>query len=583
MSITNWTRDRRGRPREGPALGAVWRAIACAVLALSAVTVPGTAAGQDAVRSPFADSMRQLAGASDRTRGTPALERALFARLYDVPTARVLWSWDGQPTQQALRVLDALDGADTYGLRPDDYDVDTLRVRIGALRGTTTPRIDILRFDASLSRAVVQLLVDLHHGRVDPRSLGFAIPHASEALDLASVALSVSRAADVAAAIGAAAPIYGGYAGLVRALARYRVLAADTTLRLPRAATPIRPGDPYADVAALERLLIALGDLSTAEHVAGPTMSAAADDRYAGAVVAAVAAFQRRHGLEPDSIIGPATLAQLRAPLAQRVRQIELALERWRWLPDRPPQRYVVVNIPAFRLYAFENDSIADQPALGMKVIVGQAQGRHATPMFTGELREVVFRPYWDVPPRIARTELVPIIRRRPEYLDREALEIVGRGESGERGVLPPTPANLAGVAAGTLRLRQRPGPNNSLGLVKFVFPNDYNVYLHGTPAQHLFANARRDFSHGCIRVEQPEALAQFVLRGQAGWDPPGIDAAMHGSRTIHVRVTRPLTVYVLYATAVARGTTIYFYPDLYGRDAMLAAALGESGAPARR
>jgi murein L,D-transpeptidase YcbB/YkuD len=270
-------------------------------------------------------------------------------------------------------------------------------------------------------------------------------------------------------------------------------------------------------------------------------------------------------------------MGQLRVPMSQRVRQIEITLERWRWLPDHPPARYAVVNIPAFRLYVFEGDSLGDNPVLGMKVIVGKSQGRHATPVFTGVMRDVVFRPYWDVPPRIARNELVPRIRRNPGYFASEALEIVREGGDGVVPTLPPTSENLARVAAGTLRLRQRPGPDNSLGLIKFVFPNDYNVYLHGTPAQHLFERARRDFSHGCVRTEDPNALAEFVLRGQEEWNRSTIEAATLGDRTIRVAVARPVTVYVWYATVVARGAVTYFYPDLYGRDASLGRALGRT------
>ena len=298
---------------------------------------------------------------------------------------------------------------------------------------------------------------------------------------------------------------------------------------------------------------------------------------YTGALVRAVRSFQRRHGLDPDGAIGPATMTALRVPLAQRVRQIELTLERWRWLPDRAPSRYVVVNIPGFRLYTFEDDSTARHPVLAMNVIVGQAEGRHDTPVFTATMREVVFRPYWDVPPRIARTELVPLFRRRPEYFVNEGFEIVQPGASeAEAPTFAPSSRNLTRDAAGELRVRQRPGSTNALGFVKFVFPNRYQVYLHGTPAQSLFAHTRRDYSHGCIRVEQPNDLTEFVLRGQDPWDRAAIDSAMHGSRTLHVPIARPLPVFVLYATAVADGDgTVSFYPDLYRHDARLERALG--------
>jgi murein L,D-transpeptidase YcbB/YkuD len=250
-------------------------------------------------------------------------------------------------------------------------------------------------------------------------------------------------------------------------------------------------------------------------------------------------------------------------------------MERWRWLPDRPPPRHAVVNIPAFRLYAFEDDSVARRPAMAANVIVGEARGRHNTPMFSATLREIVFRPYWEVPPRIARNELVPIMRRNPTYFHAEGFEIV-RGYDDAAATYPPTAANLARVTAGTLRLRQRPGPENALGLVKFVFPNRFNVYLHDTPAKELFDRARRDFSHGCIRLQSPAAFAEFVLSGQEPWTHEAIDSAMHGDRTLRVKVDRPVVVYVVYATAAADDTGVaYFYDDLYGHDARLATLLG--------
>ena len=222
-----------------------------------------------------------------------------------------------------------------------------------------------------------------------------------------------------------AEPSYAGYRALIRALLRYRALATDTSLRPPaRVARSVRPGNAYSEALLLAQYLVALGDADSAA-ARGVIANGDTTAGYEGALVNAIVRFQRRHGLEPDSIIGPATMAELRVPLGRRVRQIDLALERWRWLPDEPPERYVVVNVPAFRLYVFEHDSAAAAAALSMNVIVGQAEGRHDTPVFAATIREVVFRPYWDVPPRIARTELIPIFRRRPAYFDHEGFEIV--------------------------------------------------------------------------------------------------------------------------------------------------------------
>jgi murein L,D-transpeptidase YcbB/YkuD len=498
---------------------------------------------------------------------------AIAASVGQAQVPSVSWSAPGRgPSPQALAVIDELTASELRGLPPLRYDVTTL----GELAArSSVSEADATRFDMTLTRAVTRFLMDVHKGRVGPATVDFDLPNAHDRVDFAELVATVARAADVRAAIERVEPPYAGYRALLRVLPRYRALAADTTLRPPPAAgRSIRPGDSYVGIDRLARLLAALGDLDTASIA---TAALTADERprlatYDDSLVAAVMRFQRRHGLDPDGIIGRATMAALRVPLAQRVRQIELTLERWRWLSDRPPRRFVVVNIPGFHLQVFEDDSAAERPQLAMNVIVGQAEGRHDTPVFTATMTEVVFRPYWDVPPRIARTELIPIFRRRPAYFTSEEFEIVRRGAAdGQTTTFPPTERNLARIANGELRLRQRPGPKNALGFVKFLFPNKYNVYLHGTPAQELFAHSRRDFSHGCIRTERPRELAELVLEGQSPWTRETIDSVMSGDRTVHVPIARPLSVFVLYATAVVGDDgDVYFFPDLYGHDAEL-------------
>lgn len=489
----------------------------------------------------------------------------MLRRVYDLAAYRPLWIVDDHPTTQALAVAGFIDSVAQRGLRASDYDADLLRAMLTTLASPDSrSALDSLRLaeiDVALSRAVLHLIGDLELGRIEPRQLGVEMPPREER-DLSSLVVAASGAEDVPHALEAVEPRFAGYAALVQMLDRYRALARDSSLALPPDESTIRPNDMYFDAPRLRRLLTALGDLS-------PRAAYSEPDRYVGALVLAVMHFQRRHGLVPDGIIGEETRAALRVPLARRVRQIELALERWRWLPSRAPARYVVVNIPAFRLYAFENDSMAKQPVLSMNVVVGDAERRHDTPAFVSVMRELVFRPYWDVPSSIARTELVPGIRRGVIDMTSEGYEIVGAGDGSH--VYQPTRANLDRVVAGTLRLRQRPGAGNALGLVKFVFPNNHNIYLHGTPAAKLFAFTRRDFSHGCIRAERPAALAHFILAGDSTWNDTAIAAAMHGDRTLRVPLPQPVTVFILYmTTVVAPDGTLYFYPDLYGDDAEL-------------
>lgn len=487
------------------------------------------------------------------------------------------WTSGGHPTPQALAVVAFMRGLSSRGLRPTDYRADRLDDQASRLVASARPDSAATHeFGAELSASLVRLLKHLHAGRTPPNALGFRLPDTHGALDFAAMALNVSEAVDVAAAIAAVEPRYAGYGGLMRALARYRVIVADTALRAP---APLlkstRPGESYADAPALRRWLVALGDLESVPASIPDSLV----QRYDAALASAVQRFQRRHGLDSNGVLGPATIATLRVPLARRVQQIELALERWRWLPDVPPARYAVVNIPAFRLYVFESDSTAARPVLRMDVIVGRAYPGRRTPIFTGTMSQVVLRPYWDVPINIARSELIPRIRRDPGYLQREAFEIVSGGDDGAR-VFAPTSDNLSRVVGGSLRIRQRPGNENALGPAKFLFPNSHNVYLHGTPSRGLFANVRRDFSHGCIRVQDPAALAELVLRGQAAWDRGAIDAAMAGTRTRRIQVAKPVGVFILYATVVADGDVLRFYPDIYGHDAALQRALDAPVAP---
>jgi murein L,D-transpeptidase YcbB/YkuD len=484
--------------------------------------------------------------------------------------ARPLWTRDGRPTAPLRALVAELLASEARGLRPGDYDAAALARDVAALDGGRGDATLAARVDVAATVAALRHAAHLHAGRLDAHAAGFDLPETHRRVDWAAIVAGLARAADLPGALRALEPPYAGYRALVAELARQRALAAGPPPEPLAWAGTVREGDPLPIAPALRRRLAALGDLP----------AAAADDTtatYDAAIAAAIVLFQRRHGLEPDGVIGPATRGALQVTPAERARQIALTLERWRWLPDAAPARAIVVNAPAFRLYALD-DPVAGRPALRMNVVVGEA-GRHATPVFVGEVRDVVFRPYWDVPRSIANAELLPRIRRDPGYLRRERLEIASGGDHDAR-VHAPTAANLARVAAGTLRLRQRPGAGNALGGVKIVFPNRYNVYLHDTPSTQLFARSRRDFSHGCIRVEQPAALATWVLAGQAPWDRAAVDAAMAGGPDARrVRVVAPIAVWVLYATAVVdEDGRPRFYPDVYGHDRRLAALLDGAG-----
>jgi murein L,D-transpeptidase YcbB/YkuD len=315
---------------------------------------------------------------------------------------------------------------------------------------------------------------------------------------------------------------------------------------------------------------------------AGPSAAGAGPGSLTPALVAALERFQRRHGEKPDGVLGTATFNELTRPLSSRVRQIELTLERWRWLPAELTGAPIIVNIPEFRLFAFDSTTDSEATIRQMDVIVGKAFEATETPVFTADMTYLIFRPYWEVPTSIARKEIVPHARRDPAYLTKHQMELV-RGEGASPTVMPDTPGNVELLAKGILRVRQKPGPDNSLGLVKFMFPNRYNVYLHSTPARALFGESRRDFSHGCIRVSDPVGLAEYVLRGSPEWTREKIEGAMNGTSTVTVTLKNHIRVYIVYGTALAtEDGRMLFFDDIYGHDQRLETALAARRRAAR-
>ena len=492
--------------------------------------------------------------------------RALYAAEPD----GLFW-FAGPSAHPALAgALQTLAQAETQGLDPADYDARLLAEKWEAMSASPNDRA---LFDVALTVSAMRLLQSVHWGRVDPRLVGFDYDVTAKLLDLATELRTARDRGGLAAAVAAAEPQFPVYRRLVKALGEYRALVAagepEPVPALAAKQKKVEPGKPWAGVTALAARLRTFGDLPADAPL--PETAPDGTPLYAGALVDAVKRFQGRHALEPDGVIGPGTIETLNVPAAARVRQIELALERERWLPEMRREPHVFVNVPLFRLWAY--DPAAPDEPLRMNVVTGKSLG-HKTPIFIGQMQYVIFRPYWSPPPSIVRSEIVPHARRDPSYIERQNMEIVASGD--ERApALPPTPDNLDKVAAGKLFVRQKPGEKNSLGLAKFIFPNSENVYMHGTPAQSLFARARRDFSHGCIRLEDPPRLAEWVLRDQPEWTRERIDAAMKGERPTQVNLKQKLTVFLFYDTAyVDSKGVVYFADDYYGHDAQLEKAL---------
>jgi murein L,D-transpeptidase YcbB/YkuD len=533
-------------------------------------SVPAVAATGD---SPAASRQNNLADlpASELPGVAVAGETVLIESIYAHSRSTPLWSRAGQLSEQARALIKILNTAESLGLRPGDYGTDTLTMAAGQLNGRSSAA-EFVRIDQWFTRAAVRLISHLHYGRVNPHDAGFEIADSREDLDVAAAVEALAVAANVSDAVAGAEPPFYHYALLKSALSRYRNLATDANLtKLPGIGTrSIHLGEFYAGAAELRQLLIAEGDLP--EQAGERT---AADQTLDAALVEALRRFQDRHGLAVDGALGASTYATLTTPMAQRVRQIELTLERWRWLPafDSPP---IIVNIPEFRLFAFNTTADRVASILQMPVIVGQTYPGKRTPVFVGDLRFVIFRPYWDIPRSITMHEMLPQIRADPNYLQRNGLEIV-RGDGDDAAIMDPTPETIEAMAAGRFRLRQRPGEDNALGLIKFMFPNAHNVYLHSTPAHQLFLASRRAFSHGCIRVNDPAALATYVLRNAADpWNNERIDAAMHGARSLRVELRIPIHVMILYGTAMAtEAGPVQFFDDIYGHDRKLEILLG--------
>jgi L,D-transpeptidase YcbB len=493
----------------------------------------------------------------------------LLTLLAQSPPAGVLTGWtrNGVDTEQARAVLDLLHDAAQKGLDPSDYQV--------------APSADqnAAGFDRALTTAVMRYALDLHVGRANPGLYHSKFDIGQEKDEMSGLLRKLVNANDVRAVLAGIEPPFDGYQRTEKALRTYLAAAkADDGTPLPAVTKPVDPGRPYAGLARLAQLLRRVNDLPADAVVAEN------DTTYKGALVTAVKQFQARHGLDVDGRIGNTTLAALNVPLSRRAQQLALTLERWRWVPHSFPAPPIVINIPEFKLRAYDAEYHEE---LAMKVVVGRAY-KQQTPVLSADLRTVTFHPYWHVPMSIQTKELIPAIRKDRSYLAKNAYEVV----TPQNTVVTSGDINdeiLERLRSGKLQIRQVPGRKNALGSVVFQFPNSYDVYLHDTPARSLFASARRDFSHGCIRAEKPDLLAHWVLQRKAAWPPERIDAALEGSETITVAVDKPIPVLVVYATAVVqKDGAVHFFQDIYGQDAALEKLLatpatnGEPG-PRRR
>ena len=491
-------------------------------------------------------------------------------RFYERRGFNAAWSGKRGPRDEALQLADALEAAPRDGLERGDAQADQAWVRVEMLAAARDPlgrRPEpraLAETDILLTRSFFKHAVHLYTGLIDPARLPADWHLNPRRADLVKVLERALATHDVAGALASLEPAHPGYAALRTLLERYREIArAGGWCGVPPG-QPLRRGSAGERVRLLRERLAAEGDLDR---------SRAGGERFDAALVAAVRRFQARHGLDTTGVVGERDRVELDVPVEARIRQITLNLERWRWLPATLGERHLLVNIPGFTLEVREQD----RAVLAMRVVVGRELSR--TPMFSDSITYLVFNPIWELPPEIAKKEVLPSIQKDPEYLAKNHLRLYERRGRGRREVDPAkvdwkrvTPEEFG------FAVRQDPGPGNSIGHVKFMCPNQFAVYLHDTPAGHLFSAPQRDYSHGCVRVERPLELALYLLRGKAGWDSARIVAAFDTLKNKVVKLPEPVPVHILYWTTWVddRGVA-QFRRDVYAVDSLLADALSHA------
>ena len=533
---------------------------ACAVALATLATVAGCDGGShfggEVFRSWNPVNVKEVSGvpvAAIRSELQPALsKKPAYAtddqwhhakKLYAGYQTSPLWlDHDGVIKDRADALIDALVNATTDAIKLDPDLLFDVAINLDSLRVTKQPTAKLLaRTDMLLTTAYAGLGEDYFNGQVDPKTMAQSWHIDPQEDEVDSALVRSLRDKDLPQAIARMRPADMDYEMLRHKLADYRKIVAAGGWKPVPGGKALKHGETD-DSGRLQALRTRL-------QAEGYGTDSAASNVYNASLAAAVARFQQHHAIGADSALGTETLDALNVPATFRLAQIAANLERYRWLPRTMADKYIKVNVAAFRLEGYENE----KKTIEMKVIVGSDFEGKATPVFSDKMEYVVFRPYWNVTPDIAAKEFFPKYGNNLP----EGYETYTEG--------------------GQLRIRQRPGPTNSLGLVKFLFPNDFNIYLHDTPNDNLFDKDVRAFSHGCIRLEKPAELAQWVL----GWDADRVHQAMETSpdnRT--VTLPKKLPVFIVYTTAYMRNGQLWFGNDLYHRDDQLAQAVAEGAMP---
>jgi len=521
-------------------------------------------------------------------------------KLYEERNYVPLWIENGGPSSQAYEMIEIIRNSDNEALDPDYYNISEIesilkRMEQDRNSGDSYDALDLAELELLLSNSFLTYTHDLHYGRVRAEQINLELLSGERPVNLPKLLVTAVETDQVQETLEGLLPKYPMYAMLRISLKEYREIAAKGGWQ------PVAYGDKFKKGARGQRVLA----LSKRLKVTGELDSSIpGSEVFDDSLDQAVRKYQQRNGLYVDGVVGISTIEALNVPVEERISQIELTMERWRLLPQYLGNRYILVNIANYHLYGVVNNN----DTINMRIVVGKPQWN--TPMFSEEMTHLIINPYWNIPPSIFKDDIAPKIMEDSEYLSKQSIDAVGLeapekivveeaevvevvenveatevtdgDNTGEKELSEVEIQNkkaqeeyISKVLSGKYRLRQNPGPGNALGRIKFLFPNKHSVYLHDTPNRGFFKKAQRNFSHGCIRVEKPLELAEFVLSSNPSWTQNTIQSSINKMKTKTVHLDESITVYILYFTTwVDNEGTVNFHKDIYGLDKTLYNAL---------
>lgn len=508
---------------------------------------------------------RSITVSGRNMRLSPALPAFYQKRSYEA-----VWIDDNGKPRQTDELIEAVKASYYEGLNPEDYGLTQMEAVLARVKsaGGNADTADLAELDVLFSNSFLTYANDIYYGQVTPEQIDMELIFGERRIDLGDLMAKAASEGNVKEALNGLFPKYPVYAKLRTALERYRQLEAAGGWRPIPPGPKLQKGARGPRVTALKQRLAVTGELDGADL---------SNDVFDQALDQAVRKYQERNGLYVDGVVGDSTYESLNVPADVRVNQIELTMERWRLLPQTLGVKFILVNIANFHLYGVENN----HDTLDMRIVVGKPEWN--TPIFSEQMTHIELNPYWNIPTSIFKDDIAPSIKADPDYMKRKNIQAVGLKYSEPEGADEETVAlareeYVSKVLSGNYRLRQNPGPANPLGRIKFLFPNRHSVYLHDTPNRGYFKRAQRNFSHGCIRVERPYELAEFVMAPDAQWNHDAIEKAINSGRTRTLHLQTPLPVYILYFTAWADDDgTVNFHKDIYGLDQVLQNALLQS------